>query len=316
MPSIYRSSTTFINTANKSMALVRDVNNGTVCTYTIYSFHFYFILAFMMVCNRVGIPNFISSITSMFIPPLMLKIIVYFFEGSYVNLTDHSKPNHPHNKGTTVTVISYSVILGAIFASGIKILDYDENLTPFALYLILLSFFHFSEYFVTSLTNPVTLEPGLFLLDNSYVYIFAMLSSIVEYFVELYYFPTMKSYSYLSKMGLTLSLVGEIVRKLAICTAGESFNHTISTKKSDNHKLIRHGIYSISRHPSYAGWFYWALGTQVLLLNPISFLLFALISLRFFKNRILFEEAYLLRFFGDEYAEYKLKVPTGIPTLK
>lgn len=40
------------------------------------------------------------------------------------------------------------------------------------------------------------------------------------------------------------------------------------------------------RHPSYAGFFYWALGTQLVLQNPISFVLYLVILWRFFYRRI------------------------------
>ncbi len=40
------------------------------------------------------------------------------------------------------------------------------------------------------------------------------------------------------------------------------------------------------RHPSYAGFFYWALGTQLLLQNPLSLLFFCVVLWRFFYYRI------------------------------
>ncbi len=40
------------------------------------------------------------------------------------------------------------------------------------------------------------------------------------------------------------------------------------------------------RHPSYAGFFYWALGTQLVLQNPVSFSFFLVVLWRFFHSRI------------------------------
>jgi protein-S-isoprenylcysteine O-methyltransferase len=40
------------------------------------------------------------------------------------------------------------------------------------------------------------------------------------------------------------------------------------------------------RHPSYAGFFYWALGTQLVLQNPFSFLVYYVLLMRFFSSRI------------------------------
>ena len=39
------------------------------------------------------------------------------------------------------------------------------------------------------------------------------------------------------------------------------------------------------RHPSYAGFYYWALGTQLVLQNPISFVGFSFVLWRFFYYR-------------------------------
>lgn len=44
-------------------------------------------------------------------------------------------------------------------------------------------------------------------------------------------------------------------------------------------------LHSWFRHPSYAGFFYWALGTQLVLQNPISFAMYAVVLWRFFYYR-------------------------------
>ena len=83
------------------------------------------------------------------------------------------------------------------------------------------------------------------------------------------------------------------------------------------------------RHPSYAGFFYWALGTQILLQNPITFVIFYLVLYKFFSGRIkcesialvlvaishchLDEEGRLIAFFGQAYVDYKSRVGTKIP---
>lgn len=48
-----------------------------------------------------------------------------------------------------------------------------------------------------------------------------------------------------------------------MCTAKHNFNHVVQSERSDNHQLVTHGVYSLCRHPSYVGWFYWSIGTQV-----------------------------------------------------
>jgi len=73
------------------------------------------------------------------------------------------------------------------------------------------------------------------------------------------------------------------------------------------------GVYRWFRHPSYAGFFYWALGTQLVLQNPLTFVLFAILLWRFFYYRTRAEEKALVKFFGDDYINYRRRVGTKIP---
>jgi len=59
----------------------------------------------------------------------------------------------------------------------------------FIRYIIIMSFFHFSEFLVTSIIRPQTLSTDSFLLNHSTAYKLAALVSWVEYFIESYYFP-------------------------------------------------------------------------------------------------------------------------------
>lgn len=40
-------------------------------------------------------------------------------------------------------------------------------------------------------------------------------------------------------------------------------SNSLAYSKRPGHELVTSGIYSWSRHPSYAGFFWWAVGTQV-----------------------------------------------------
>lgn len=70
------------------------------------------------------------------------------------------------------------------------------------------------------------------------------------------------------------------------------------------------------RHPSYVGWFYWSVATQIILANPVCFILYMAASWQFFKERIYMEEIALLNFFGDEYLKYQQTTKTGLPFIK
>jgi protein-S-isoprenylcysteine O-methyltransferase len=86
------------------------------------------------------------------------------------------------------------------------------------------------------------------------------------------------------------------------------------------------------RHPSYAGFFYWALGTQLVLQNPVSSIAYVFVLWKFFSRRIkgIFvisapaasadfgtaEENALVLFFGQDYENYRRRVGTKIPFIR
>lgn len=80
--------------------------------------------------------------------------------------------------------------------------------------------------------------------------------------------------------------------------------------------MVTSGVYAYFRHPSYFGWSVWALGTQLVLCNPISFIAYAVAAYLFFKDRIPYEEFKLTEFFGQEYRDYAKRVPIRIPFVK
>jgi protein-S-isoprenylcysteine O-methyltransferase len=113
--------------------------------------------------------------------------------------------------------------------------------------------------------------------------------------------------------GAVLSVAGLCLRYWAMMETGTSFNHIVQDKRPESHRLVTTGPYRISRHPSYVGWALWAVGTQILLCNPISALLFAAASTAFFRKRVIGEEAALLEWYGDEYVRYATNTPILLP---
>ena len=121
---------------------------------------------------------------------------------------------------------------------------------------------------------------------------------------------------WVSIIGILVCVAGEIIRKAAMLTAGSNFDHLIRVTREDEHQLVTSGVYSLCRHPSYVGWFYWSVGTQLVLCNPFCCIAYALVSWRFFYERIFEEEMTLLHFFGEDYEYYQNAVPTGLPFIK
>ena len=87
-------------------------------------------------------------------------------------------------------------------------------------------FFHGNEYLLAigiHAKSNVTLKS---LLVSKH-YVLAMLLSLLEYFLEILLFPGLKEFWWMSNLGLALVLIGELVRKMAIITAGRAFTHLI-----------------------------------------------------------------------------------------
>ncbi|KAK8594045.1 hypothetical protein V6N11_001702 [Hibiscus sabdariffa] len=185
-------------------------------------------------------------------------------------------------------------------------------MNPLSLFLLAILFFHSSEYVLAVAIHGIS-NVNLSSLLVSKEYVLAMIFSLVEYFFELLLFPGLKEVLWVSNLGLLMVVVGEIVRKLAIVTAGRSFTHLIKVHHEDHHRLVTSGAYAFVRHPSYCGFLIWSVGTQILLCNPISTVGFAVVVWRFFASRIPYEEYFLRQFFGTDYEEYARSVPSGVP---
>lgn len=216
-----------------------------------------------------------------------------------------------------LTSFSLGIVLGMAFGS-LKI----TPLKNFNFYVISLCLFHFLEYYITAKYNPRKVNKDSFLLRNGAEYMISHLSAVVECALEYRYAPSYytdarsKCGTMIVILGYVFIIIGQVARSLAMATAGKSFSHVVQKTKNPDHVLVKNGIYKYLRHPSYFGFFWWALGTQMILLNPLSLLVFAIVLWRFFNHRIIFEEAFLTKFFGNEYLQYKEHVPVRIPFIK
>lgn len=207
--------------------------------------------------------------------------------------------------------------LGFVMAASVLVVCFaPAPWQQFGVYGCFMSFFHYSEFLVIAVANPRTLSLDSFMLNHSVHYGLAAAASWIEFVLELHYLPEFKRYAHIWLVGVALCTFGEIIRKAAIITAGRSFTHLVQDEKHSDHKLITHGLYAYSRHPSYVGWFYWSIGTQIILMNPLCICIYALVSWLFFHDRIYVEEYSLLYFFQSDYARYQKQVPTGLPFIK
>jgi protein-S-isoprenylcysteine O-methyltransferase len=176
-----------------------------------------------------------------------------------------------------------------------------------SIYIGCLALFHALEFVFTYKNRNF----DSFLLNHSNEYNLAHLSAIIEFFFN----ETFTFVKILPPVGIFITIFGQFIRSLAMITAGKNFTHEISTRKENSHHLIVTGVYSIIRHPSYVGFFLFTLGMQLILENLFCFFIFIFILFRYFKERIEFEEIFLLSFF-PQYKQYKENVWSGIPLIE
>ncbi|PON68208.1 Protein-S-isoprenylcysteine O-methyltransferase [Parasponia andersonii] len=147
-------------------------------------------------------------------------------------------------------------------------------------------------------------------------YLFDMIFALSEYFIEVFLVPELKELLWISNLGLLMAITGEIIRKIAMITAGYAFTHQIRTSRDVNHQLVTHGIYKYMRHPGYSGYLIWSVGIQIMLCSPLSTIRASNVIWRFLYERILLEENSLRKLFGAQYDEYARGVPSGVPFVK
>ncbi|EPQ59473.1 ICMT-domain-containing protein [Gloeophyllum trabeum ATCC 11539] len=233
-----------------------------------------------------------------------------------------ANPAHqPHGNipNTPLAISTISFILGGIFSLGLLTFlvggfeAFWWATYQLGFFVAAWAAFHWGEFAVTAGWNKDKCSVDSFLLDNGAMYHVANGVAVLEYLVTLYLKPSLKSYPSISALGILMVIVGQTLRSTAMIHASTNFSHSVAFQRLETHQLVTDGVYRWFRHPSYAGFFYWALGTQLLLLNPVSFTGFAVVLWRFFYYRTRAEERALVKFFGDAYVEYRKRVGTRIP---
>jgi protein-S-isoprenylcysteine O-methyltransferase len=184
-------------------------------------------------------------------------------------------------------VLGSTAVLGFVLAA-VLIRDGSTLWRP-PLFVGILSVFHFLEFWVTAEYNTPTANISSFLLTNGSHYRTAHTIAFFEALITSYFFPSWQSRVNpppVVILGIAMVVVGQAVRSFAMVQAGTNFNHLVQSKKREDHELVTTGLYGIFRHPSYFGFFWWGLGTQVVLGNCISLFGYAGVLWYFFKTRI------------------------------
>ncbi|KDQ64606.1 hypothetical protein JAAARDRAFT_232384 [Jaapia argillacea MUCL 33604] len=237
--------------------------------------------------------------------------------------TNPTNPAHkPHGNipNTPLASSTISFLLGCVFTIGVLIFAIGGleghwwATYQLGFFFAAWSAFHWGEFAVTAGWNRPKCSVDSYLLDNGAMYHIANGIGLVEYLITLYFKPSVKAHTLISLLGIAMVIVGQALRSMAMIHASTNFSHSIAFQKLETHQLVTDGVYAWSRHPSYAGFFYWAVGTQLVLQNPVTFVFFVVVLWRFFYYRTI--ERALIRFFGDDYVEYRKRVGTKIPFLR
>lgn len=230
----------------------------------------------------------------------------------------------PYQPKSLAGIATRSFCLGialtvGVGATGATVLYTSSPLWRLPFFLAALATFHFLEFWTTAAYNTRAADVKSFLLTANWPgYAIAHGFATLECLLTNTFWPNRSwapfgTGALLCLAGLALTAIGQVVRSVAMVQAGPSFNHLVQRQRSSAHVLVTSGIYGKFRHPSYFGFFWWALGTQMAMGNVISFVAYAAVLWKFFSSRIKHEEEFLVKFFGQEYVDYRRRVGTKIP---
>jgi protein-S-isoprenylcysteine O-methyltransferase len=227
----------------------------------------------------------------------------------------------PHQAKSLSGIALRSFALGSVLTVSLTFSVYllyiHNTLWRAPFFVATLSVFHFLEFWTTAKANTPNANVSSFLLSsNGSAYKIAHSAAFLETIFCHTLLPTYLSptvHAVLLFLGLFLIITGQVVRSFAMLTAGQNFSHIVRHTKSQTHVLVTTGIYGIFRHPSYFGFFWWGIGTQLVCGNWICLAGYAYVLWIFFYRRILGEEKLLVDFFGEEYVDYRKKTRVGIP---
>ncbi|KAF1997128.1 ICMT-domain-containing protein [Amniculicola lignicola CBS 123094] len=221
--------------------------------------------------------------------------------------------------GIAIRAFLLGVVLVLGLASTAVGVYVESHLWRASFFIAILATFHFLEFWTTAAYNTPIAYISSFLLTNGDRYRQAHTFALIETVITSYFFPSWQSRVNpppVIALGVVMVLVGQVVRSLAMIEAGTNFNHQVQSEKNEGHELVTTGLYSVFRHPSYFGFFWWALGTQVVLGNTVSLIGYACVLWYFFSTRIRHEEKHLVEFFGEEYKAYRARTSVWIPFVR
>lgn len=244
---------------------------------------------------------------------------------SRLNLSPTVDPTLQHGGNRSLSSISlHAFVLGLVLSSSllltIYLLHISSPLWRLPQFISFLCVFHFLEFYTTARFNTSSAKVSSYLLfSNGLAYNVAHGAAMLEITLTSVLFPGWQArwtFGYGVGLGLACVLVGQVVRSTAMAQAGTNFNHIPAREKKEGHVLVTTGVYAWLRHPSYFGFFWWAIGTQIVVGNKVCLIAYTVVLWRFFASRIVQEEGFLVEFFGEDYLRFRKTTGTGIPFIR
>ena len=227
------------------------------------------------------------------------------------------------NEKTEIALTAFALgvaATAAVIAMGSHLFGSASTwMYAFGAYLLaVVAVFHMAEFVVASEYRPHDANPRSFMIFHSSAFLIANTAAWFEFLVcgwllQLGYHPEPTTWSVTLFLLVTLGFYS--VRVLAMVQCGSNFALQVEYSKRTSHELVTHGVYRHLRHPSYFGWFWYAVASQCIAHNPVCLVLFASAAWYFFKERVRDEEDILAHpsFFGEKYDEYRKTTIVGIP---
>ena len=210
-----------------------------------------------------------------------------------------------------------SATLGAVAGAGLFALARAGGHMRLLLYVVSLCVYFELEFVQTARWQPSKVTSKLFLIwggRGAREFWLVQAANLWEYALRRSRFaPPPANAWWTLAAGASAAVCGQWLRAVAMQTCGESFSHYVATAATQT-PLVCHGVYAYSRHPSYLGFWLWVVGLEVMAENWGCLVLSVAVMCCFFKQRIEFEEWFLVnRLYGQRYTEYRRAVGVWIP---
>lgn len=146
----------------------------------------------------------------------------------------------------------------------------------------------------------------------SYLYLFGgiFLSLWLSVYDHYHHLLSLPRPDFIEILGLIFMVSGVVLNTHAAAILGQFYDRL---SISENHQLVKNGVYKFIRHPIYTSYYFLFSGFCLFYFSLGGFLLLTFVYFSGYANRIKIEEALLLETFNEEYKTYMQQTWRLIP---